>query len=155
MYIHSCLKFLRRPRVLRVFSCAEACTSKHPFARASNRCLHVQGSPFARAKEMLHVQIARAKDMVAHAGREICTCKIFWPRVPKRIILLRHEEHKPWENIKAIPVQRPCSRYLKVMLAIIVRFNTARSDLYLCQKYLKSFQRSISCECANLALISN
>ena len=75
--IHSCLKFLRRPRVLRVFSCAEACTCKHPFARASNRCLHVQGSPFARAKEMLHVQIARAKDMVAHAGREICTCKIF------------------------------------------------------------------------------
>ena len=105
MLLHSCLKFLRRPRVLRVFSCAEACTSKHPFARASNRCLHVQGSPFARAKEMLHVQIARAMDMVTCRQRNLHVQNLL-PRVPKRIILLRHGKNT---NIEKILKQFQCN----------------------------------------------
>ena len=70
---------------------------------------------FARARHAQSLQtskgnVARTKDMVAHATIEICMCKIFWPRVPKRIILLSF--HGKNTNIE------------KVILAIIVPYIT-------------------------------
>ena len=152
-YIHSCLKFLRRPRVLWFFFLCGSlheqtslCTSKQQmFARAS-KSLRTSKGNVARANCTCKGHGCTCRQRNLHVQNLLAMCP------EKNYSFAPWKDHYHWENSKAIPVQRPCSRYLKVMLAIIVRFNTARSDLYLCQKYLKSFQRSISCECANLAL---